>query len=252
MITVEDHEGVKLLTLAHGKVNALDVEFLRAIEDCFDELKAVPPKAVVLTGTASAFSAGVDLARLLVGDQEYASALIAALDATLLAVLKAPFPVVAALNGHAIAGGFVIACACDRRMMAKGRGRVGVPELSVGVPWPTVALEIVRQAFAPNRAQELILLGQTYQAADALELGFVDCLKEPSSLLASAIKLATQLGAINASAYRTAKALLRQPVLDRIAKYAPEWDADIEHKWGSSETKQLIREYFEKTVGRKS
>ncbi|MFT5285712.1 MAG: enoyl-CoA hydratase [Planctomycetota bacterium] len=252
MIDVQDIDGVVQLTFEHGKVNALDVEFLKALEERFRELQTSRPKAVILTGAGPAFSAGVDLQRLLDEESDYASQLLQALDGALLAIFTAPFPVVAAINGHAIAGGFVIACACDHRIMSKGKARVGVPELLVGVPWPTLALEVVRQAFAPNRSHELLLFGETHTATDAYERELVDRLEEPDRLIEVALKLATKLGSIDSAAFQSAKALLRQPTLDRLARIGPERAAEVERSWRSPETKQLIQTYFEKAVGRSS
>ena len=238
-----------MVTLDHGKVNALDVELLRALEQQFRELSAEPPRAVVLTGSGKAFSAGVDLVRMVTEGADYADELLRALDGALLALFNAPFPVVAAINGHAIAGGHVLACACDHRMMADGKGRIGVPELTVGVSWPTVALEMVRQAYAPNRARELVLLGQTYDAYTALEREYVDGLAAPVELMDRSLALAQELGAIPRAAFGSTKAMLNRPALDQIAKLSPERDEEVRLAWRSPETMQIIRDYLERTIG---
>lgn len=252
MISTELREGVATVTLEHGKVNALDVELLGAIEGEFRRLTESPPKAAVLTGAGRAFSAGVDLARLTDEGPEYAEALLVALDRTLLALFNAPFPVIAAINGHAIAGGHVLACACDHRMMAEGKGRIGVPELLVGVTWPTVALEIMCQCYAPNRARELVLLGQTFLPEDAKEREYVDTLVPGNELVERAHTLAKELGSIRAAAFRSTKAMLHRPALDRIEELGPERDAEVLASWRSPETLRTIRGYLDRTVGRKS
>ena len=251
MISTELRDGVALVTLEHGKVNALDVELLGAIEQEFRGLTENPPKAAVLTGAGRAFSAGVDLVRLTSEGAEYADALLGVLDGALLALFNAPFPVVAAINGHAIAGGHVLVCACDHRMMAEGKARIGVPELLVGVTWPTVALEMVRQCYAPNRARELILLGQTYAAQEAYEREFVDALVRETELVERAMKLAGELGNIPAAAFRRTKVMLNRPALDRIEQLGPAREAEVRSSWRSPETLQTIRDYLERTIGRK-
>src|ERR1700734_2048906 len=145
MLETEDRSGVTVLRLQHGKVNALDTELLRAITAAMRDLD--PASAVVITGHGSAFSAGVDLKRIVDGGQPYVREFLPALTETFLAVFNPPGPVVAAVNGHAIAGGCVLAAACDVRLMSGGR--IGLSELSVGVPFPTVALEIMRDAIGP-------------------------------------------------------------------------------------------------------
>ena len=142
MLDVEQRSGVTVLRLRHGKVNALDVDLLRAITVAMRE--APPDAAVVITGAGTAFSAGVDLKRIVDGGHSYVREFLPALSAAFMAVFDHPGPVVAAINGHAIAGGCVLAAACDLRLMS--RGTIGLAELSVGVPFPPAAVEILRYA----------------------------------------------------------------------------------------------------------
>ena len=142
LLDVEQRSGVTVLRLRHGKVNALDVDLLRAITVAMRE--APPDAAVVITGAGNAFSAGVDLKRIVDGGHSYVREFLPLLSAAFMAVFDHPGPVVAAINGHAIAGGCVLAAACDLRLMS--RGTIGLAELSVGVPFPQAAVEILRYA----------------------------------------------------------------------------------------------------------
>ncbi|TMD98567.1 MAG: enoyl-CoA hydratase/isomerase family protein, partial [Chloroflexi bacterium] len=139
MIRVDHEDGVAVVRLEHGKVNALDVELLRAATATLRELASAP--AIVLTGRGSAFCAGVDLRRVLDGGPAYSADLVDAISEAVLALFDHPRPVVAAINGHAIAGGCVLAAACDLRLMSGGS--IGVTEVLVGVHFPTAALEVV-------------------------------------------------------------------------------------------------------------
>src|SRR4051812_6094777 len=121
--------------------------------------------AIVLTGAGRAFSAGVDLRRIVEGGVPYAEEFLPALSDAFLAVFDCPRPVVAAINGHALAGGCVIAAAADLRLMSGGT--IGLTELLVGVQFPTVPLEIARHAFGP-RAARLALTAEPYDADQAL------------------------------------------------------------------------------------
>jgi enoyl-CoA hydratase len=136
MIDSKIVDGVAVLTMAHGKANALDIEFCDALAARFDDLHKADAKAVVLTGKAKIFSAGVDLKRLSAGGADYIRRFLPALHRLYEAVFFHPKPVVAAVNGHAIAGGCVLACCADRRLMARDAGRIGVTEILVGVPFP--------------------------------------------------------------------------------------------------------------------
>src|SRR4051812_19623705 len=146
MIELTQHGEVAVLRMAHGKANVLDLEFCNALAARFEDYRQSPAKALVLTGSGRIFSAGVDLVRLVDEGAPYVRAFLPALNRaieTLFSVLK---PVVAAVNGHAIAGGCILACAADQRLMARDSGRIGIPELLVGVPFPVVPLEVMRFA----------------------------------------------------------------------------------------------------------
>src|SRR5262249_11709692 len=113
----ETHGDVVLLRMNRPPVNALDLELLRDLLAELDSL-AEPAPPVVLTGAAGTFSAGVDLRRILSSDVHYSTDFLAALAAAFRAVFQYPAPMIAAINGHAIAGGFVLAAACDHRVLA--------------------------------------------------------------------------------------------------------------------------------------
>ena len=197
MLSTDVRDDVAVLRIEHGRVGALDVELLNALT----EAVAASDGAVVITGSGSSFSAGVDLRQILDGGRSYTEELLVALSRTFRAVFDHPRPTVAAVNGHAIAGGCVLALACDLRLMSGGR--IGLTELAVGVPFPTAALEIVRHALGP-RAGQVVLGAQTQDRERALALGVVDELTEPDELLPRAVALATELAARPPEAYRLA------------------------------------------------
>jgi enoyl-CoA hydratase len=145
MLEVEQRSGVAVVRLRHGKVNALDLELLQALTAALREVDE--SAAVVITGTGTAFSAGVDLQRIVAGGPSYVQEFLPALSAAFMAVFDRRGPVLAAINGHAIAGGCVIAAACDVRVMSQGK--IGLAELSVGVPFPPSAMEILRHVAGP-------------------------------------------------------------------------------------------------------
>ncbi len=181
MIEVTEQDGVALLRMADGKANAMSLDFCEALTARFADV--LPARAVVVTGTGRIFSAGVDLLRLLDGGVPYIRAFLPALRTMLAAVFSHPRPVVAAINGHAVAGGCVLACAADRRLMARDAGRIGVPELLVGVAFPSVALEIMRCAMAPQYFEDAIFSGATYTPPEAVARGMVHDIVDPHALL---------------------------------------------------------------------
>ena len=244
MIELTEQGGVAVLRLADGKVNAMSLEFCEALTARFTELSSA--RAVVLTGAGRIFSAGVDLLRLSEGGASYVHKFLPALCAMFAAVFSHAAPVVAAINGHAIAGGCVLACAADRRLMAREGGRIGVTELLVGVPFPPVAMEIMRDATAPQLFADAILSGATFTPLEALARGWVHEVVEPPALLASAIEAANALAALPPKAFALSKRQIRQPALQRM--HVADVDAAVEQIWAEPETLARVRDYVARTL----
>ena len=231
MITVDDMGAVAVVRLEHGKVNALDLELLRAITATFAHLDDAD--AVVFTGAGRAFSAGVDLQRIVDGGPAYVAEFLPALSEACLAVFNLRRPVVAAVNGHAIAGGCVLACACDRRFMSGGT--IGLTEMLVGVPFPTVPLEVSRHVLGPA-TDGMVLTGRTVGPEEAKALGLVDVVTDADALLETAVAEATTLARIPRATYAMTKIQLHRATLERIAARQPHDDTEVTERWQSVET----------------
>jgi len=240
------HQGdVAVVTMRHGKVNALDVEFCDAIATALGELERQGPAAVVVTGHGGVFSAGVDLKRIVSERAAYVERFLPALDRALTAFLEVSAPVVAAVNGHAIAGGCIIACACDRRLMAAGSGRIGVPELIVGVPFPITALEIVR-AVVPHGIEACSYTGATWLPDEARTRGLVHEVVDADRLVATALEQARQLARIPRASFAVTKRLVRAPLRERIASSSA-LDREVARLWCDEATLDAVAAYVERT-----
>ena len=183
MMDVDVVDGVATVRLDHPPVNALDLELLDAIVATMGHLGG----PVVVTGAGKCFSAGVDLRAIVDGGSEYTDRFITSLSAAFLAVFDHPAPVVAAVNGHAIAGGCVLAMAADVRLMSAGT--IGITELAVGVPFPMAALEICRYAMGTS-ATRAALQADTIDVAAASARGWIDEVVAPADLIPRAIAVA--------------------------------------------------------------
>ncbi len=248
--SVQRDDGVTVVTLGHGKANAMDLEFCTALAERFEAFAVTPPAALVVTGRGRIFSAGVDLNRLLDGGAAYAREFLPALDRMLLATLAVPCPTVAAVNGHAVAGGCLLAAAADRRLMARGGGRVGVPELRVGVAFPPVALELARAVVRPHALQRAIAGGETFDPESALAVGLVDDLVDAERLLDRACALAADLATVAAPAYALTKRMLQQPLHARIAAQSAAHREAVDALWADPATFETVRAYVAKTMGK--
>ena len=165
-----------------AKSCALDIEFCHVITET---IRAhADAKAIVLTCTGTVFSAGVDLRRVHDGGVSYIAEFLPALDEPFLALFEAPRPVVAAINGHALAGGCLLAAACDLRLMSGGA--IGVTEMLVGLPFPLAGLEIMRYAFGGVTGRS-VLTAEKLDAAAARACGLIDELVDPDELMPRAL-----------------------------------------------------------------
>jgi enoyl-CoA hydratase len=248
VIELSHHADIAILRMAHGKANAMSTEFCRALTARLAELRTAPARAVILTGTGRIFSAGVDLPRLIEGGVPYVSEFLPALNEMLAAVFSYPKPVVAAINGHAIAGGCVLACAADRRLMAREPGRIGVTELLVGVPFPAAAMEIMRNAAAPQYFEHAIFSGATFTPEEGKVRGLVDEIVEPEQLQGRALSAAIALAALPPEAFALSKRQTRQPSLDRLERDGRRIDDEVTQIWCAYDTLDRIRDYVARTL----
>lgn len=247
MIELERRDGIAVLTLAHGKANAFDAELSAALIARFTECADSWCRAVLVTGRGSIFSAGVDLLRVVDEGAPYVRRFLPLLSDAFEKIFAFEKPVVAAVNGHAIAGGCILACAADRRQMARGDGRIGVPELLVGVAFPPVPLEIVRFAVGPASLSDLVFNGATHTADPAVAAGLIDAAVDADRLVDDALKAASALASRPAAAFALTKRQLRAPALERMRKGRPALDRTIGDLWCAPETLSAIRGYVERT-----
>lgn len=237
MTALETADGATILRFDNAPVNALDLDLLNAITEAMRRVDG----PVVITGAGRCFSAGVDLRALADGGMDYAGRFVAALSEAFLAIYDHPAPVVAAVNGHAIAGGCVLAMCADVRLMSGGT--IGLTELSVGVPFPVAALEICRAVMGPS-ATRAALGAKTIDAHTALARGWVDDLVAGDELLDKALVVARELGQYSPAAYAATKVQLHRPVRAAIDA-GTATDADVRAGWISVETRARINGFLE-------
>lgn len=247
MFTLSRTRSVAVLAMQHGKANALDTEFCNALAAKFEELKDADANAVVITGQGKIFSAGVDLLRATNAGPDYFREFLPALRRLYEGVFFHPKPIVAAVNGHAIAGGCILACAADRRLIARGEARMGVTELLVGVPFPPLAFEIMRFASAHKFFPEVIYSAATYAPEEAVKRGLADEIVPPEKLVELSIEHAERLAALRPDAFAQTKRQMRQPVADALARHGEYTEAAVADIWLGAETIASMRDYVGRT-----
>jgi len=196
-----------------------------------DDLAGDPPAAVVLTGREGFFSAGADLKVAPTLDAAGSRRMVEGINNIFAAWYGFPRPVVCAVNGHAIAGGLILALCGDYRV-GSSDGKYGLTELKAGLPYPSVALAVVRAELHAPAARRLVLSADLVDAAAALESGAFDEVCEPDQVLHRATEVARGLAALPPEAYAKVKSQLRGPVLrDALAEPDP-----LLEGWGGTET----------------
>jgi enoyl-CoA hydratase len=250
MIKTSTQDGVTVLTLARPPANALDPDFMEAILGGINEFDASEARALIVTGENNVFSAGADLFRVLEGERDSIAAGIDTMSRLFARLFTLPKPTVAAVNGHAIAGGSVLTCACDYRIAASGDHRLGFTELAVGVPFPAWALEILRFGAGWKNVRDLALMARTLSVDEALAKGIVDEVVPPEELMDRAMRSAQRLARVPAGTYAVTKRALIAPALARVEHLGDAHHREVVDLWASAEVHTAIREFLERTIGK--
>ncbi len=247
MFDLTSNNDIAIVHMQHGPANAMDLAFCVELTRTVRELAASSARAIVLTGQGRIYCAGVDLPQLLEGGIDYVRRFLPVLDELLETLFFCNIPLVAAVNGHAIAGGCLLTCIADRRIMGDGKARIGVPEVRVGVPFPTVALEIMRAKTGPDFFEEVVLEGTTYVAHEAQRRGLVDVVVAPEQLLVAAMTAAESLAAIRPEVFSFTNQQARQPVREAITARTKQQETELFALWEAEETHAAIRAYVTQT-----
>ncbi|HEY4000389.1 MAG TPA: enoyl-CoA hydratase/isomerase family protein [Candidatus Xenobia bacterium] len=216
---LEQLDRVAILRLEAGRANVMNAATLGKLDDLLEELSQDLPGALVVTGQGPHFSGGLDLSGLMGEDRHAMADFLKTFGAVMTRLFLFPRPVVAAINGHAIAGGCVLAMQADRRLMAEGDARIGLNEVQIGVGLPTVVTETVRCQVPPQSLFPICLEGHLFTPPGAQAVGLVDALAPPERLIPQALALAQKLADIPSLAYQQVKQSLRRPVVDQIERF---------------------------------
>lgn len=234
-------DDVALVRLEGGRANAMNERFLDGVERLFAEVEASPARAVVLTGYERFFSAGLDLPSLLPLARPAMERFISRFGETMIRVFSFPRPVVAAVNGHAIAGGCVLALQADYRLMSAGEHRIGLNEAQLGIGLPPVVVETLRAQMPVASLIAIALEGTLFLPEEAREIGLIDEVVPPQTLEPWALSRARELAAVPAAAWAQIKLALRRPALEAVRSGAEDTARWID-TWFSEPARTRIAE----------
>lgn len=228
---IEERPEAIVVELTSNPVNKQNLEYIRDAHAAMDRVdKLSPHKPLILTARGKIFSAGLDFDYVFPlfarGQLTEVEAWFDGYRESMLRVLTSPRLTIAALNGHAIAGGMVLALCCDFRLVAEGDAKLGLNEVVIGIPMPAVYNELARFRLGELAAAEAVLLGKLYGVADAKRLGLVHDVVPQDKLLDAALRLAKGIPPDTWSAYAQTKRSLQYPVLGAIRSWAQMLDRE--------------------------
>lgn len=204
IVHLERHPGATVLSMEYGKVNAFDGGFFRSLGELLAEIPTSDP--LVLSGHTRVFSAGVDLRAYGAFTEDETSEFLRLFCQSLVDLFARPGPVIAAIDGHAMGGGMLLALAADIRVM--GGGSMGLAEMRVGVPFPAPLVEIARYALGAGAARAIVM-ASPLSAQQSLDAGWVDEVVESGQALTRALEHASRLGSLPQGVFALTKKHLR-------------------------------------------
>jgi len=205
---------VAVAEMDDGKANALSVEMIEAMVAALTRAEK-EAGAMVLAGRPERFCAGFDL-RVMMSGPEPAKALLRQGSEMLMRLYGAAIPLVIACTGHALAGGALTVLTGDLRIAAAGNFRIGLNEVSIGMPVPVLAMELARDRLLPTALTRATLHSYIHTPEEALAAGYLDEVVPPDQLMARALTEAARLGELSKPAFRATKERLRGKTIAHI------------------------------------
>lgn len=241
-ISTSVKDRLAIITLNRGKSNSLNREMVTELQDMLHNIENDDNiGGVVITGKENFFSAGLDLIELYHYNEEEARSfwnLFLNFSAKITAFKK---PLIAAINGHSPAGGCVIALACDARVMAEGKYIIGLNEVPVGIIVPNSIFSLYSFWLGQSNAYRNLLEGKLFSPEEALNIGLVDEVVKPESIMTAAERKARKYMAFEANTWQQSKLNLRK---DIIAATSADQSKDLEimlKQWWSPSTRAILK-----------
>ena len=242
-IQISTSGGIATVTLNRGKVNAFNESMVEEIQSCFEELrKDQTVRAIILTGQGKFFTFGFDIPEFLSYSKESFIRYLTKFTALYTYVFLLPKPVIAALNGHTIAGGCMLALACDYRMMVSGKAKISLNEITFGSSVFAGCVEMLNFCTGSRNAQKILYSGAMLSAEEAEEFGLVDQITSQGNLIADVRKFAEDFTRKESAAFQSIKTLLRRPVAENMIRREKDSVHEFADIWYSERTWKNLQE----------
>ena len=246
MIDILDHGEVRELRLNRPPVNALNPALIKTLTEAIEE-GGQASGALVLSGRAGMFSAGLDVPALLALDRKESEQFVRSFFKLMETVARSPVPIACALTGHSPAGGTVIVIFADYRVMCKGRYRMGLNEVQVGLTVPESIQKAMIRLTGKHRGERLMVAGQLLLPEEAHEAGLVDTLvDEPEGAVEDAIKWCKNLLGLPRHAMLATRKIARSDMAGFFDHFGDQDVARFVESWFDPQTQVALRKLVEK------
>jgi enoyl-CoA hydratase len=215
-LRIEQHGDVAVLALDRPPANAFDPDQVRAFESALAHPTIANAKALVLTGRGEFFSAGLDLKKVPHLPKPEQEEFLGGVNRSIAKLYSFPGPVVGAINGHAIGGGFILALSTDYRIGPQAPAKFGLTEARVGVPFPAVPMVVVSSELPPQSVRYCTMYARKFSAEDAQRHGVFDELLPPAQMQERAMEVAQDMASMPLDSYRKVKRQVRGAAFQRI------------------------------------
>ncbi len=214
-VHLEFSSSIAHIRMDDSKANTMEPLWLREFDDAMTEAER-SAHGLVISGRDGCFSGGLDLKKLPVLTDAELRTFLVAYQRSMVRLFVSKLPTVAAVTGHAIAGGTILALACDERLMADGDFHIGLKEVALGIPLPTFGCELARSVLPNESLRGATQYGETYLPSQARAKGIIDSVLPRDEVVARAFDRARALAELPRTAYGITKGMLHQPFVDRM------------------------------------
>ncbi|MGH8312901.1 MAG: enoyl-CoA hydratase/isomerase family protein [Gammaproteobacteria bacterium] len=251
MLMKIEHQDILELRLDHPPANALDPALVHALRQAIDTAPAARSRALVLSGAEGMFSAGLDVPALLKLDVSAMREFWREFIELLREIARSPLPIAAAMTGHSPAGGAVLAIFCDTRIAAQGEFKIGLNEVRVGLPVPSVIHAALKRLVGARQAERLCLHGLLISPEEALRIGLVDQVLPAGQVIPEALEWCHSLLELPPQAVAATRKLARADLVELFAKLGERSHEDLMNVWFSAETQTAMRAMLAQLAARK-
>ncbi len=248
-LKIERTKGIVTLRFNRPPANAIELGFIEDFETALDSVLLTEVSAIVLTGSGSFFSGGLDLKVVPFYSSHEQAELITRLNRMVGKLYGCPVPLIGAINGHAIAGGLILVLTCDYRIGSDGDYKLGLTEARVGIPFPGGPMAVLQAELSQANVRVTTLQAGLFGPRQALTREILDEIQSPEQLLPRAVQVAKEMGGIPRRAYQKIKQQVRESALKRIEDLVQRNSDPLISDWITSEAVSVAAGVLKKPRG---